>query len=86
MDAERTRFNQRKAEILGLLDGVGESTASEVAQKLGITSVNASRLMGLYFLEGLLGRRTINKFGQKSYEITNRGRERLRWILGETPR
>ena len=75
-------FNQRKAEILSLLDGSGGATAREVASGLGITQVNASRLLGLYFKEGLLTRRTINRFGEKRYEITEKGRERLSWIEG----
>jgi predicted ArsR family transcriptional regulator len=73
-------FNQRKAEILEFLERVGEATAGEVARELGIGRVNASRLLGLYFREGLVGRRTVDGFGTRAYRITERGRERLGWI------
>lgn len=76
------RFNERKTEILKLLEAGEELTASEVSQRLGIARINTSRLMGLYYREGLLGRRVVNKFGELSYRITDRGRRRLRWILG----
>lgn len=75
-------FNERKAEILELLDRMGESTALDVAGALGITQINSSRLLGLYFREGLTRRRTIDRFGTKSYQITERGRKRLNWIRG----
>ena len=78
------KYNQRKAEVLEFLEGRGESTASEVAQGLGITPINASRLLGHYHRQGLLGRRTISRFGEKSYCITEKGRERLDWIRGES--
>lgn len=73
--------NERKAKILELLDGTGEATAMEVAQELSITPINASRLLGHYFRQGLLKRRTINKFGEQCYEITEKGRVRLVWLL-----
>lgn len=76
-------FNQRKAEVLELLEGGEKATASDVARELGITLVNASRLLGLYFREGLVKRRTINWFGEKRYYIAEKGRERLGWILRE---
>lgn len=75
-------FNERKAEMLRFIDRMGEATASEVARDVNINSINASRLLGHYFRQGLLSRHTINKFGTKSYQITEKGRERLNWISG----
>ncbi|MBA7618371.1 hypothetical protein ES703_25696 [subsurface metagenome] len=68
------------------IDRTGEATALDVARGLNITQINASRLLGHYFRQGLLERHTINKFGEKCYEITDRGRERLRWIFGRGSR
>lgn len=79
-------FNERKGEILGFIDHMGEGTALDIARALDITQINASRLLGHYFRQGLLERCTINKFGEKRYELTDRGRERLRWILSGSPR
>lgn len=64
-----------------LLDRLGRLTALEVAGELGINQVNSSRLLGLYFREGLIRRHTIDRFGTKSYQITERGRRRLGWII-----
>jgi len=80
---EMRAFNQRKAEVLEFLEGGREATAGDVARELGISPVSASRLLGHYFRQGLLSRRTADRFGTKAYTITEKGRERLRWIRGE---
>ena len=76
----KRRFNRRKTEILGLLNKTGKATARRVSSELGISHVTASRLLGHYSRQGLLGRRTIDRFGTKCYSLTEKGRERLRWL------
>lgn len=72
--------NQRKVEVLEVIEQVGNITASQLAEVLGISHTNASALLLRYWKYGLLNRYTVPNHNMKVYSIKERGRERLVYL------
>jgi hypothetical protein len=79
--------NQRKREILSLLEGGEWWTASEVEQAVGLRLTNASELLRGYHKHGLLVRRRVRGTGAPprayGYRITAKGICRLDWLQSQ---
>lgn len=73
------RFNERKLEILELVEA-GFEASSEVADACGITQSCASSLMGRYWRQGLLHRYTASYDNLKVYSLSEKGLERIDWL------
>ena len=78
--SERATYNMRKTEILQFVSENIFVEPLEVSIWLGISTTNASTKMGVFYRRGLLSRqKTSGKiFG---YSITDRGLDRLNWLL-----
>ncbi len=79
--------SERKVEMLSLLaDGSGWGS-SEVAEALGLTLGNASELLRRYHKNGLVVRHRMRGPGKPPrayiYVLTQKGAERLEWLLNE---
>jgi len=76
--------NQRKSEILSLLEDGDSWTASEVEEALGVSLTDASELLRRYHKHGLLVRRRLMGPGAPprayGYRITEKGIRRLDWL------
>ncbi len=80
--------NERKTEILSLLEDGGWWTASGVAGALGLSLTNASELLRRYHKNGLLVRQRLTcpraPPRAYSYRITDKGIDRLSWLQNES--
>ncbi|MBU2008909.1 MAG: hypothetical protein KJ624_03520 [Chloroflexi bacterium] len=76
--------NQRKSEILSLLEDGDSWTASEVEEALGVSPTDASELLRRYHKYGLLVRQRLRGPGAPprayGYRITEKGICRLDWL------
>ena len=78
-------FNERKLEILILLNDGNRWTSSEVADELGLSLNNASELLRRYYEQALVARRRWR--GEEApprayiYSISCKGTERLGYLL-----
>ena len=78
-------FNERKSEILFLLNDGNWHTSSEVAEELGLNLSNASELLRLYHKQALVLRRRRRGVGAPPrayiYALSSKGAERLSYLL-----
>ncbi len=81
-------FNERKAQVLGLLSREGDwVSCREVAQAFGISQSNAGNLLRGYSGDGLTRRRRVAIEGFPPYyefQIGEKGRKKLIWLLGRS--
>jgi len=73
-------FNEAKLEILAAIRTLGEMTAMEISLFTQRTPENSSMLLLNYHRMGLLHRRKLHG-KTRAYSITDRGLERLNWLL-----
>ena len=73
-----------KLEILKEIEGLGETTIVEVNDNLGRIYVNTAMAMLRYHRSGLLSRSGVNR-KNKIYALTDRGHERLEWLIEQNP-
>ncbi len=73
-------YNELKLEILTEFENWDEATAGDIAQALGRTPNSISKALSRYYQMGLLSRYTI-AHNEKVYALTDRGRERLDWLM-----
>ncbi len=73
-------YNEVKLEILKEIEGLGEATIVEVNDNLGRNYTNTAMAMLRYHRHGLLSRSGVNR-KNKIYSLTDRGRERLNWLM-----
>ncbi len=76
-------YNKLKLELLAEADNWEEITAGDMAKELVRTPNSISKAMSRYHHMGLLSRYTIHR-NQKVYALTDRGRERLEWLIEQT--
>ena len=78
-------FNERKLEILILLNDGNRWTSSEVADELGLSLSNASELLRRYYKQALVVRTRRREVGAPPrayiYAISCKGTERLEYLL-----
>ena len=77
---ERTPRNAAKIEILDILETIGDITSMQISLITNRTPESASMALLRYHKQGLVSRRTLTG-RTKIYSITQRGRERLAWLL-----
>ena len=79
--------NQRKFEILALLENGDSWTAREVEEALGVSLTDASELLRRYHKYGLLVRARLRGPGAPprgyGYRITEKGLRRLDWLQNQ---
>jgi len=73
-------FNIAKTEILAAIRDLGELTSMEISMTTQRTPENSSMLLLNYYRQGLLHRRKLHG-KTMGYSITERGLERLNWLL-----
>lgn len=73
-------YNELKLEVLEEADNWEEVTAGDMANALGRTHPSVAMAMLRYHRQGLLSRYTIHR-NEKVYSLTDRGLERLDWLM-----
>ncbi len=73
-------YNELKLEVLAECENWDEVTAGDMANALGRTPNSISKAMSRYHNMGLLSRYTIYR-NEKVYSLTDRGLERLEWLI-----
>ena len=73
-------YNKLKLELLAEADNWEEITAGDMAKELVRTPNSISKAMSRYHHMGLLSRYTIYR-NEKVYSLSDRGRERLEWLI-----
>lgn len=76
----KSGYNEVKLKILKEIEGLGEATIVEVNDNLGRNYANTAMAMLRYHRSGLLSRHGVNQ-KNKIYSLSDRGRERLDWLL-----
>jgi len=79
-NTEHATFNEAKKEILNIIHALGTVTSMEIALITKRTPEAASMCLFRYHGMGLLSRHTL-KGRTKAYTLTQRGRERLAWLV-----
>ena len=78
--------NERKLEFLKFIDAEEEVTPSQVADTLELEIHHVRMLLLRYWKSGLLYRHMINrKTRQRAYNLTEKGKARLRWLENNEP-
>lgn len=76
----QTTYNAAKRDILDIINTMGEVTSMQISMVTGQTREAASMCLFRYHGQGLLRRHTL--IGRtKVYALTERGRERLAWLV-----
>ena len=73
-------YNELKLELLEEADNWEEVTAGDMARALRRTHCSIAMAMLRYHRQGLLSRHTIHR-NEKVYALTDRGLERLEWLM-----
>lgn len=76
----KSGYNELKLEVLKESHNWKEFTAGEMVNALGRTHCSIAMALLRYWRQGLLSRYTIHR-NEKVYALTDRGRERLDWLL-----
>ena len=79
-NTEQNKYNQVKKKILNIINTMGEATSWQISLITGQSVEAASMALLRYHKMGLLHRRTL-RGRLKIYSITQRGRERLAWLI-----
>ena len=74
-------YNELKLEILLEIETMEEAIAGDIAENLGRTQASIGMSLLSYHRHGLLNRYTTNWKNEKVYSLSDRGRERLEWLL-----
>ena len=81
-----TGHNKRKHQVLDYICRYPDSTSADLASALDIEIHNARTLLKKYHRQGLLRRRKVDRWGTRTYEITEKGLKRRKWLGShETP-
>ena len=75
-------YNVVKLEILKEIEDLGKATIVQVNDNLGRNYTNTAMAMLRYHRSGLLSRHGVNR-KNKIYSLSDRGRERLDWLLDQ---
>lgn len=74
-------YNELKLEVLEEADNWDEFTVGDMAKALGRTHCSIAMAVLRYHRHGLLSRYTTNRKNEKVYALTDRGLERLDWLM-----
>ncbi len=76
----KSGYNKVKLKILKEIDALGKATIVQVNDNLGRNYTNTAMAMLRYHRSGLLSRHGVNR-KNKIYSLSDRGRERLEWLI-----
>ena len=76
-------YNELKLEVLMEMEAVEDAVAGEIAEELGYPYASVAMAMLRYHRQGLLNRYTSDWKNEKVYSLTDKGRDRIDWLLDQ---